>query len=125
MASNISLTTLLYDCEILPENVKDLNSGDCRHLRPFLGDGILCVKDFIYWMTDRTPHEGLEMDVGGYRKFFRVVEGDVGVWFEEHSTVIKKCELPEEVRVIQGSKFRGDVRVKREAKEEGKEETKS
>lgn len=40
-------------------------------------------------MTDRTPHEGLEMDVGGYRQFFRVVEGDVGVWFEEHSTVNK------------------------------------
>lgn len=37
----------------------------------------------------------------------------------------QKCELPEEVRVIQGSKFGGGVRVKGEAKEEGKEETKS
>ncbi|KAI9359317.1 hypothetical protein DFJ73DRAFT_817841 [Zopfochytrium polystomum] len=62
----------------------------------------------MIWMTDRTPHESVPIEVPGtFRQYFRLVTSQVSVWYEEHST---KNELgvvpPETVVIVKGDKFR-------------------
>ena len=40
----------------------------------------------LYWITDRTPHESRPLPNGGHRKYFRLVTGDIGAWYQAHST---------------------------------------
>jgi hypothetical protein len=40
----------------------------------------------LYWMTDRTPHEGITATTTAYRQFFRLTAHDLGVWYSQHNT---------------------------------------
>lgn len=42
--------------------------------------------NWLYWMTDRTPHESLPAEKTANRQFFRLVSNGVGVWYAKHST---------------------------------------
>eukprot|EP00519_Triparma_laevis_P014803 CAMPEP_0182492648 /NCGR_PEP_ID=MMETSP1321-20130603/1733_1 /TAXON_ID=91990 /ORGANISM="Bolidomonas sp., Strain RCC1657" /LENGTH=467 /DNA_ID=CAMNT_0024695181 /DNA_START=21 /DNA_END=1424 /DNA_ORIENTATION=- len=107
MASNVAASTLLYDCEVKEDCMDRVEGGDCSFLRHYMGDGIQCEANQIYWITDRTPHESVILKEGGYRQFFRVVEGEIGVWWEDHSTENEKVKVPPTVKILTGSKFGG------------------
>ena len=119
MASNIPQSTLYYDCEIKEEAVSDLvgKGGDIEGYRRYFGRGIYGNENEIMWITDRTPHEGCIVDDsnipenlknkrGGYwRQFFRVVCGNIGLWYQDNSTANVLCPLPKTIKVMKGSKF--------------------
>ena len=91
-----------------PENAigKLGNVGYLRNLLP--KDRRIELKaNKLYWLTDRTPHEGLPMIQDGWRQFFRLVSHKLGVWYEEHSTKNPVGIIPDEsyTKIIEGNKF--------------------
>lgn len=58
-----------------------------RVLHDMAGIGsFVCKGNGLYWLSDRTPHEGLPALRTGMRQFFRLVSENVGVWFSRHNT---------------------------------------
>ena len=108
MCSSIPKSTLYYDCEVKARNVGTVvgRLGDVSYLRPLCGRGFYNNAGEIYWITDRTPHEGVPLAADTYRQFFRLVTTEVSVWYEEHSAENPTGVQPGEgVRIIKGSKF--------------------
>jgi len=105
MVSNVPHSTLFYDCEVKADRVGDVPGGQCEYLRRHMGDGLLSEKNAVYWINDRTPHEAMPVTEDTMRQYVRVVVGGISVWFRDHSTANDKCELPQDVRVMEGSKF--------------------
>ena len=109
VASNVPNSTRIYDCEVKPDAVEDIgNLGDIEALRPAMKEGHMCEANTLYWMTDRTPHEGVVVEgrTEPYqRSFFRVVGPGISLWYKDHSTANPKCAVPETVTIVEGSKF--------------------
>jgi hypothetical protein len=81
--------------------------GDCEHLREALRIGVvetLFAPNWIYWMTDRTPHESLPTLERSYRQWFRVVTSPVSMWFAAHSTP-NRLGIVAPATIITGDKF--------------------
>lgn len=75
-------------------------------IRPPEGEGVIMEPGVLFWMTDRTPHESLPVEVSGWRQWFRLVSPDIALWWEQHSTLNPTgLALPKSVRSIPGSKF--------------------
>lgn len=58
------------------------------------------LKDTLYWMTDKTPHEALPSEHDHYRQFIRIVSEDISVWYTKHNTpnplgVMPTCPITE------------------------------
>ena len=111
MASTVDDSCEIWDCQILHDNfgreiIGDM--GDIEHLRTLLPQSEKMMKNRIYWLTDRTPHESLPLTKGTYRQFFRLVTSEVSLWFEEHSTKNPKGIVPDPrmTKIVQGSKFK-------------------
>ena len=114
MASSVSNTCAIWTCKIIKDkDGRDVigHLGDLQHLRNNLEaldvKPILCKSNKLYWITDRTPHEVLPMNQSGYRQFFRLVTNDVGIWYEQHSTMNPNGVLPDPkvTRIVKGNKF--------------------
>jgi|TARA_B110000090_G_scaffold166917_1_gene185362 hypothetical protein len=134
MASNVADSISVYDAQIcltqyplptsqsydFPPGVADNDQkyepgtvvtnvnahGDIENLCGVLdGRQTVLLKNAIYWMTDRTPHESLPVTAGTHRQYFRLVTSKINVWYSEHSTANPKVPLPEGVTVIAGNKF--------------------
>lgn len=107
LASNVGDTTAVWDAlvdRITPGVVKE--HGDCEHLRSLLNHGPTLLKaGELIWMTDCTLHECLPQPNTGPRTFFRLVMPNVSHWYAAHSTPNPKVAIPDNVTVIQGSKF--------------------
>eukprot|EP00658_Telonema_sp_P-2_P021952 TRINITY_DN18760_c0_g1_i2.p1 TRINITY_DN18760_c0_g1~~TRINITY_DN18760_c0_g1_i2.p1 ORF type:complete len:278 (-),score=34.68 TRINITY_DN18760_c0_g1_i2:344-1177(-) len=101
MASNISDSCKVWDAKVPEPGL----GGDVEYLRGMLGDGISLDGNGLYWITDETPHESVPLATSKYRQFFRLVTGQVGAWFEEHSDPNPLVRLPENVKRIAGNKF--------------------
>ncbi|KAI9359318.1 hypothetical protein DFJ73DRAFT_124521 [Zopfochytrium polystomum] len=69
--------------------------------------GTLLGANWMAWMTDRTPHESVPVEVPGtFRQYFRLVTSQVSVWYERHSTKNElEIEPPEDVVIIKDDKF--------------------
>merc|ERR1711871_151600 len=106
MASNVEKSCALYDVIIQEPHLVAKKGGDIEYLRPLCGPPHFMEANAIYWMTDRTPHESLPLPVGTKRQYFRLVAGPITHWFANHSTANPHCELPKDVQVIIGDKFR-------------------
>jgi hypothetical protein len=64
----------------------------------------------LFWMTDRTPHESLPVQVAGWGQWFRLVSPNIAIWWAQHSTPNPTgLQLPDSVRVVEGDKFALDV----------------
>lgn len=88
--------------------------GDLEHMRGMLGPARLSQPDELLWLSDRTPHESLPVAPGTYRQFFRLVIGDVTVWYEDHSTPNPLGIQPGPMTIVlSGNKFCGNLSVKR------------
>ena len=61
---------------------------------------------YIYWLTDRTPHEALLMEKTEWRQFFGLVTHKVVVWYEQHSTPNGVAPDVKITKIIKKSKFK-------------------
>lgn len=74
------------------------------------GDPTIMEPGELYWMTDRTPHESLPVEVKGWRQWFRLVSPDIAIWWAGDSTAnATGLQVPDGVQVINDSKFSSDV----------------
>jgi hypothetical protein len=86
MASNVCDSCSVYNCLIdKPEEVTD-KFGGIEHMKWKLGEPEFLKANKLYWITDRTPHESLPMKTDTWRQFFRLIVGDISVWYSKHNT---------------------------------------
>mmetsp|Transcript_28022 Transcript_28022/g.68111 ORF Transcript_28022/g.68111 Transcript_28022/m.68111 type:complete len:451 (-) Transcript_28022:120-1472(-) len=104
MASTVSDTCRVWPAKILSPDGIIGPHGQADHLRPLIGEPTQLQKNMLYWITDTTPHESLPMPKGGYRQFFRLVDGGLSAWYSHHSTANPLGVKPD-AKVIEGSKF--------------------
>ena len=106
MASNVSDSCKLYNCEIMDDKLIG-ELGDIEHLREFMPKGEVMEKDNLYWFTDRTPHEALPLKGRKHRQFFRLVTSQVSLWYIDHSTKNPLGVMPDPkiTKIVKGSKF--------------------
>ena len=106
MASNVSDSCKLYNCEIMNDKLIG-ELGDIEHLREFMPKGEVMEKDSLYWFTDRTPHEALPLKGREHRQFFHLVTSQVSLWYIDHSTKNPLGVMPDPkiTKIVKGSKF--------------------
>ena len=110
MASNVANSCKVWNCAVRCDGEgKEIigKHGNVEHLRGILPDDCEVMKaNYMYWLTDRTPHELLPLQTACYRQYFRLVTSDVTVWFEEHSTPNPLGVMPDCKRtiILKGSK---------------------
>lgn len=106
MASNLQ-----NSCKVWPylidkqSNVVD-KYGGIEEIRSDIGEGEFMKNNNIYWMTDATPHEAMPSEVQGefIRQFFRLVVGEIAVWFSKHNTENPTGYIPD-APIIEMNKF--------------------
>ena len=111
LASNVANTTKVWNCRV-HDVCGDIvgNHGSAERLRfclendPQYESKTLEAGELV-WITDRTPHESLPVKVGTNRQFFRLVVGEIGFWFRDHSTENPLYSVPKTVPIISGNKF--------------------
>ena len=115
MASNVRYSCAVWKCTLqADENGDEIigHLGDAKHLRDVLPrKPIRMSENFIYWITDRTPHESLPMVKSGWRQYFRLVTSEVSLWYEEHSTKNPFGVVPDPniTKVVKGNKFKDNI----------------
>ena len=109
MASNMDNTAAVWNAIVDTRKGEVTSEGSVAHLRPLIGDGFLLPANLLVWMTDKTPHEAIPQENGGYRQYFRLVTSRVSVWFEQHSSLNPNVPLPDHVQVVKGNKFKPDA----------------
>eukprot|EP00697_Spironema_sp_BW2_P005629 gnl/Spiro4/17850_TR9500_c0_g1_i1.p1 gnl/Spiro4/17850_TR9500_c0_g1~~gnl/Spiro4/17850_TR9500_c0_g1_i1.p1 ORF type:complete len:338 (+),score=116.57 gnl/Spiro4/17850_TR9500_c0_g1_i1:23-1015(+) len=70
----------------------------------------------LWWLTDTTPHEALPVPRDDYRQFFRLVVGDVSVWYRRHSTANPLGVCPD-AHILDDDKFASSVQEATEVKD--------
>eukprot|EP00798_Chlamydomonas_sp_ICE-L_P018307 gene18307-24768_t len=84
MASNVPQSTAVWSCLVkCPDELAD-SHGSIEHMREYLGPGDPLGANELCWITDRTPHEALPIQVPDedvwaekvYRQLFRLVVPD-------------------------------------------------
>ena len=80
-------------CQIWPNQIKDPHEisdahGGIECLRKQLGEPRKLKANELVWFTDTTPHEALPSTAKEpvMRQFFRLVVGDISVWYSKHNT---------------------------------------
>jgi hypothetical protein len=92
MASNVEDSCAIYPSLIeRPWEITDAHGG-CECLRGRLPEPIMTKANKLYWITDRTPHEAMPSQNGGYRQFFRLVVGRISTWYAKHNTGNPLCD---------------------------------
>lgn len=79
LATNISNSLRIYDMKVEPGHL-----GDCSHLEMFNPYDVQANELVV--ISDRTPHEAIALNTPVRRQFFRLVTGEVSVWFSKHNT---------------------------------------
>ena len=108
MASNVTGSCAVWNCRIRDQSGDIIGShGNIERLRRLLGPPAkLLESGELVWMTDKTPHESVPLPLGAHRQYFRLVVGDVSVWYADHSTPNPLGIVPDSsTRIITGNKF--------------------
>ena len=106
IASSISDSCKAWNCSVEQEAIG--HYGDIEHLRSVLpGEGEVLEPGQLYWITDKTPHESLQLKQRTYRQFFRIVTCDVSLWYKDHSTAnpLGVEPDPDVTKIVIGNKF--------------------
>lgn len=106
IASNISDSCKVWPVLIDKPNEVSDKFGGIEKMREHLGAGYSLKANELCWITDATPHESLPMKTPVYRQFFRLVTGDISVWYNKHNTANPNCSLPPNVLVCDDDKFK-------------------
>jgi len=104
LASTVDDTCNIYPTTLINPNEVSMDNGDIENLRGMLGTPISTKKNIIYWITDCVPHEAMPMKNSENRQFFRLVTGELSVWYSQHSTPNPLCILPESM-ILNCNKF--------------------
>jgi hypothetical protein len=70
-------------------------------LKAFSKTDVTLKKNSLYWLTDLTPHEALPIRENCYRQFFRLVAGDITVWYDKHSTANRLGTKPDAIIIFE------------------------
>ena len=113
MASNVSDSTVVWNCAVPNSGELTGNLGDLSHLSGVFGKGRTLQEGELLWITDKTPHASLPLAQGTHRQYFRLVTSDVSVWYADHSTPNPLgVKPPDSVKIVKGNKFvQGDAGV--------------
>jgi len=111
MCSNVDKSTAVWNHYINDTKGEVIGPhGDLEHVRSQLGQpSKLLSKGELVWMTDKTPHESSPVAFDCNRQYFRLVCGKVSAWFTSHSTANPRFNVPPNVRIVNGSKFKLNV----------------
>jgi hypothetical protein len=89
-------STVADTCTVWPYLVEIADAhGGVEYLRGKMISGRSLKAGELVWITDRTPHEATPQPAAGYRQFFRVVVGRIGVWYSRHNTANPLGVLPD------------------------------
>jgi len=102
IASSVENSCRAWDIEINTPGPM----GDCERYRTELEEeeDIVMRSHYIYWLTDRCPHESLPMKKRENRQWFRLVTSAVDIWYQDHSTK-NRLGIKPDCEVISGNKF--------------------
>lgn len=108
LASTAAQSTALWNARV-HDTYGDIVGpfGSLERLRTLLGepDRILQPNELV-WLSDRTPHESLPLTLSTSRQFFRLVVGEISVWYADHNTANPTgYSVPPSVPVVVGNKF--------------------
>eukprot|EP00933_Yihiella_yeosuensis_P004380 TRINITY_DN108748_c0_g1_i1.p1 TRINITY_DN108748_c0_g1~~TRINITY_DN108748_c0_g1_i1.p1 ORF type:complete len:353 (-),score=59.75 TRINITY_DN108748_c0_g1_i1:171-1229(-) len=95
MCSNVDDSCQVWDLGISDPLQVAAKHGCLEHLRDELGVGEQMKAGEMWWITDKTPHESLPLKEDAGRQFFRLVAGQVGVWYSKHSTPNRLGVVPD------------------------------
>eukprot|EP00243_Klebsormidium_subtile_P001385 TRINITY_DN12387_c1_g1_i1.p1 TRINITY_DN12387_c1_g1~~TRINITY_DN12387_c1_g1_i1.p1 ORF type:complete len:296 (+),score=44.50 TRINITY_DN12387_c1_g1_i1:168-1055(+) len=103
MASNVSDSCTVWPVLINKPSEVSERHGGIEHMRERLGPGRNLAAGELCWFTDRTPHEANPLrapsDNPGAkfraRSFFRLVVGEISVWYFNHNTPNPLGVLPD------------------------------
>lgn len=104
LASNIDDSCAIYPCVLTNPHEISMDGGNIENLRGLVGDPIYTKKNELYWITDCVPHEAIPMKANVHRQFFRLVVGEISVWYSQHSTPNPLGTLPT-ATIIDTNKF--------------------
>jgi len=108
MCSNVSDSCRVWNVKIEEPGTAIGPLGSLEHFRDCLESTFSFTPDAgeIVWITDTTPHESLPMKTSTYRQYFRLVVGDVSVWYKKHSTPNEMGVEPDaKTKIVCGDKF--------------------
>ena len=111
MASTVDNSCRIWNCEITNKNVIGQH-GDIEHLRNFLPDSYEDIHARnMYWLTDRTPHESLQLKERTHCQYFQLVTSQLSLWLEDHSTKNPLGFVPDKniTRIVKGSMCEGET----------------
>lgn len=88
MASNLQNSCMVWPYLINKQSDIVDKYGGIEQIRNEIGKGYFMKENNIYWLTDATPHEAMPSQIQGefVRQFFRLVVGEISVWFSKHNT---------------------------------------
>jgi len=84
-----------------------MEGEDIFDQQPVKGPISLQANELI-WMTDRTPHESVPLEIAQPRQFFRLVTGGIDTWYAAHSTA-NPLGVEPEATVVGFDKFTGEA----------------
>ena len=85
MASSVDSLCRVWECQIMKDDVIG-EEGNIEYLRELLPNSTIIRKDYLYWLTDRTPYEFLKLKGSSCGQFFMLVTSQVSLWYEDHYT---------------------------------------
>ena len=86
LGSNIKDSLKIWDCKIKDDFIGV--GGNIESYRELLDESCSYTNttNELCMISDCTPHEALPVKEDCFRQFFRIVVGDVDVWYNLHST---------------------------------------
>ena len=90
-------------CNIWNTLTDDVN-GQGQLLNKPIGESQIMEANHLYWLTDRTPHEALQVKTDTKRQFFRLVSNETSVWWKQHSTP-NPLGIQPDCKILTHSKF--------------------
>jgi len=104
MGSNIPESLEVYPCQIKDAGIS--KHGCVEEYRDLLQNRVVNEENKLFHITDHTPHESLPVKRDCVRQFFRLVVGDIDVWYKEHSTENELGIVPGiNTKIVLESKF--------------------
>ena len=104
MASNVDDSCVVYDMSVRVPG----RHGDCEHLKedPLVkaSKKTLMKSGELFWVTDRCLHEALPVQQNVRRQWFRLVAGNLGMWYSKHNTP-NRLGIKAPCLIVDDSKF--------------------
>ena len=118
MATNVSESCAVWNSQIRYDKINKAKEiigshGNIDIIKPYIGKQTIMDPNKIYWITDRTPHESLQLKKETYQQYFKLVTHWVSHWFEDYYTKNPLGLMPDSfTRIVRGSKLEDNDQMK-------------